>query len=197
MKNVVVINTGIANLASICAGLKRAGAEVKLSNVPEEVVSADYLVLPGVGTFAAGMQELRNSGLVEILRERVQENRPTLAVCVGLQLLLERSEESEGVLGLSLIPAKAKKFNSELRVPQLGWNRVEAGVECAFLESGYAYFANSYRLTEAPEGWSCAWADYGGAFVAAMEKGNILACQFHPELSGEWGVELLKRWLAC
>ncbi len=195
MRKVLVIKTGVANLASVVAGLRRAGAREYFSDDPGEVAAATHAVLPGVGAFAAGMEMLEKNGLVEPLQKRFAQNRPTLAVCLGLQLLCAASEEDPGVEGLGIIPEKVRRFPDCLRVPQLGWNMTEPTPGCALLQAGYAYFANSYRLCEQPPGWTASRADYGGSFVAAMERGSILACQFHPELSGPWGLGLLKRWL--
>ena len=103
--------------------------------------------------------------------------------------------ESPGVGGLGCLDARVAHFPAGVRAPQFGWNAVVAGRDCALLRDGYAYFANSYRLPAAPAGWATATADHGGAFVAAMERGSVLACQFHPELSGSYGAQLLARWL--
>jgi imidazoleglycerol phosphate synthase glutamine amidotransferase subunit HisH len=110
-------------------------------------------------------------------------------------LLAEGSEENPGVAGLGLLPAAITGFARGLRIPHLGWNRVRAGDGCSLLEDGAAYFANSYKLDRAPAGWSGAFTDHGGDFVAAIERGPVLACQFHPELSGPWGQALIERWL--
>lgn len=193
MEPVVVVRTGTANIASVVAGLARAGATAEVTTDPERVQGARRLVLPGVGAFGAGMQGL--GALADILRERVNAGRPTLAVCLGLQLLCEQSEESPGVAGLGVVPGRVERFPSTVKVPQLGWNRVHASAGCELLEGGYAYYANSYRLAEAPDGWSAATSIHGGRFVGAIERGAVLACQFHPELSGPWGVALLGRWL--
>lgn len=190
-----VVRTAVANLASVLAGLRRAGAAPQLTDDPTEVSAAPAVVLPGVGAFRAGMEQLQRSDLVGALRQRVLDGRPLLAVCLGLQLLCESSEEDPGVVGLGVVPAQVTRFPSTVRVPQLGWNRVDPQPGCQMLQAGYAYFANSYRLVDAPEGWSCARAEYGGPFVAAVERGPILACQFHPELSGRWGLALIDRWL--
>ncbi len=195
-EEVVVVRTGTANLASVLAGLERAGAVARVSEDPGDVDRAGMLVLPGVGTLAAAMAQLDEKGLTGPLRERLLAGRPTLAVCLGLQMLCETSEESEGVAGLGVVKARATRFEGNVAVPQLGWNRVAADAGCRLLDDGYAYFANSYKLDGAPDGWSAATSDHGGPFVAAMERGNVLACQFHPELSGRWGRDLLCRWLA-
>jgi imidazole glycerol phosphate synthase glutamine amidotransferase subunit len=194
--SVVVVRTGTANLASVLAGLRRAGSEPVLTEDPAVVDQAQRLVLPGVGSFGAAMARLGEHGLVDVLRARLRAGRPVLAVCVGLQLLCTSSEESPGVAGLGIVDRCASRFSGEVRVPQLGWNEVSPSSGCRLLNpGGHAYFANSFRLLDAPEGWEPAYAEHGDRFVAAFERGAQLACQFHPELSGPWGAELLKRWL--
>jgi len=195
--DVCIVRTGIANLASVLAGLRRAGARPRVTEKPAEVASAPAVVLPGVGAFGAGMQVLRENDLVAPLQQRIADGRPTLAVCLGLQLLLESSEESPGEKGLGVVPGQARRFTGDIRVPQLGWNRVQPEHEDGLLRTGHAYFANSYRLTEPPEGWRCARTEHGAPFVSAFERGPVLACQFHPELSARWGLELLGRWLTA
>lgn len=192
---VVIVPTGVANLASVQAGLRRAGAEPRLERDPDAVATADFAVLPGVGAFGAGMAELRAAGLDQALLERVRQGRPLLAVCLGMQLLCAASDESPGVLGLGVVRQSVEHFPAGVRAPQFGWNRILPGDGCRLLAEGYAYFANSYRLPSPPAGWSVAGAEHGGSFVAAMERDRVLACQFHPELSGALGIELLRRWL--
>ena len=194
---VLVVRTGTANLASVLAGLERAGASPCLTDDPQDAARADRVVLPGVGAFGIAMERLRARGVDAALAERIRAGRATLAVCLGFQLLAEGSEESPGVGGLGVVPGRVARFSDTVRVPQIGWNRVEAGPGCRFLSDGFAFYANSYRLREAPSGWNATTTDHGGPFVAAIERGAVLACQFHPELSGEWGLSLLKRWLAC
>jgi imidazole glycerol phosphate synthase glutamine amidotransferase subunit len=194
-QDVTIVETGVANIASLIAAFDKLGYRAGLTGEPAEIAAAERLVLPGVGAFGAGMAMLEESDLVEPLRERLAAGEPTLCICLGMQLLCESSEESPGVEGLGVVPAKIAKFPSEVRSPQFGWNEVVAGEECRVLRTGYAYFANSYRLAERPDGWDVATTDYGGEFVAAMERGDVVACQFHPEISGEWGLGLLRRWL--
>ncbi len=197
MREIAVIRTGTANLASVLAGLTRAKCDPVLIDDPASVISADYVVLPGVGTFSAVMDELTALGLVEAIRQRINEARPTMAICLGLQVLGSSSEESPGTQGLGVFDARALRFDNGLPVPQLGWNLIHPEADCRLLCEGYGYFANSYRLDEVPRGWAGAIADYGGPFVAAIERGPVLACQFHPELSGQWGAALIDRWLAA
>ncbi len=195
MGDVFIVDTGVANIASMLAALRRAGARPRLTTRPDEVAAAEYLVLPGVGAFRAGMEALRRHGLISPLRERLQAGRPTLAVCLGLQFLCQGSEEADGVAGLGIVDGVVERFDGEVRVPQPGWNRLEPAADSRLLEGGYAYFANSYRLRTPPTGWKVAQSDYSGPFVAAMERDGVLACQFHPELSGAFGRELIERWL--
>lgn len=192
---VTIVPTGTANLASVMAAFRRVGAEPKMNARPEDVETAQYVVLPGVGDFGTSMNALRESGCDVFLQNRFKEGKPTLSICVGLQLLCKKSEESYGVKGLNIVPLAVSRFSSSVRVPQIGWNRVEPENNCRFITTGHAYFANSYRLTAVPKGWKAAWSDHGGRFVAALEKEHMLACQFHPELSGKWGLQILDRWL--
>lgn len=194
-KKVYLVQTGTANVASVCAALRRASATPVFAQSAEEILRARFLVLPGVGAFGAAMKNLQSAGWVEPLRARFQVGRPTLAICLGLQLLAESSEESPGVTGLGVVPGVIERFSEPLRIPQFGWSPIQASSRASFLRSGYSYFANSFCMRKAPEGWDVAYADYGGAYIAAMERKGVLACQFHPELSGQWGHDLLTRWL--
>ncbi len=197
MSALVVIDTATANLASMVAALRRLDVEAAVSTCPERVRDADWVVLPGVGAFAAGMDRLQRCGLIQPLCERIESGRPTLAVCLGLQLLCAASEESPGLAGLGVLSQTARRFTParDLCVPQLGWNLVQPQQGCSLLRPGYAYYANSYRLEQIPSGWRGATSCHGGSFVAALQRAGVLACQFHPELSGAWGQALLKRWL--
>lgn len=192
---VAVVRTGTANLASVVASLERAGRRVQLTCDPELVAEAPLVVLPGVGSFGPVADGLRALALAAPLAERVRAGRPTLAICLGLQLLAAASEEDPGVPGLGVLAVTATCFPDTVRVPQLGWNRIVATAGCRLLRDGAAYFANSYRFEGIPDGWQGAISDHGGPFVAGVERGAVLGCQFHPELSGAWGQALIERWL--
>lgn len=208
MTRVHVIRTGVANLASVVAAFHRLGAETELTVDPEAVREAAFVMLPGVGAFAAGMAALggergREGALAKALISRFSSDRPTMAICLGLQLLAASSDESPGVEGLSIFETShVGRFSTvdsagrAMKVPQLGWNEVAPDAGARLVKAGFAYFANSYRLSEAPAGWVATRADYGGSFIAALERGPHLACQFHPELSGPWGQALMGRWLS-
>ena len=194
-QQVIIVQTGLANLASVSAAIKRVGVSPKITADYHEIRNAKFLVLPGVGAFGAGMKELQRLDLIPLIQKRIKENYPTLAICLGFQLLCEESEESPGVKGLGVIPLKVKRFSSKKRVPHMGWNQVIPKEKDFLIKKGFAYFANSYQITEIPSGWKGAYSKYGSTFISGLEKGNILGCQFHPELSGDWGQNLIKKWL--
>lgn len=193
--DVTIVPTGLANLASVVAALRRLDVETRLATSPEDIIGAGAVVMPGVGAFGAAVERIDAAGWREPLAARVLAGRATLAICLGMQLLFEESEENPGVAGLGVVPGAVTRLPDDVTVPQLGWNRVAVDAESRFVAPGWAYFANSYRIQSAPEGWNATTADYGGTIVSTIERGNVLACQFHPELSGEWGSALLQRWL--
>ena len=197
--SVTIIDTAVANIASMQAAWNRLGYRPVLTTDGNEVLDANLVVLPGVGAFASGMARLRELQLDSVLIQRSAENRPLLAVCLGLQLLCSESEEAPGVAGLGIIPKPVRRLPGIVPVPQLGWNQVVPspsadGGNSAKLTTGYAYFANSFCLSDAPDGWAYANTNYGFDFVSAAARGRILACQFHPELSGAWGLQTLREW---
>ncbi len=196
MRRVAIVQTGVANTASVVAAMRRCGAEPTVTDDTGAIAGATHVVLPGVGAFGAGMACLRATGLDRVLSERIAQGRPTLAVCLGLQLLCRSSEESPGVTGLGVLACDVGEFAPTVRVPQFGWNRVQGGAPGGVIETGYAYFANSFRIASAPPEWTPSTAEHGGRFVAALERGAVVGCQFHPELSGAWGLALVRRWLA-
>jgi imidazole glycerol-phosphate synthase subunit HisF len=195
MADVVIVDSGVANLASITSGFGRLGASVAVTRDPEAVRQAARVVLPGVGAFGAGLGALRASRLDEAIKDVVARGTPLLGICLGMQMLCDASDETPGVPGLGVIAGACCQLPDDVRVPHLGWNSVIA--ECdGLVATGVAAFANSYALPAAPTGWFPAWTTHGIPFVAALERDRTLACQFHPELSGAYGEALLERWLA-
>lgn len=211
--DIVVASTGAANLASVMAGLGRmlagTGGGVEISESPKRIVEADFAILPGVGAMGPAMKKLVASGIDGAFRERFMSGKPSAGICLGMQMFCAGSEESGGVAGMGLVPAMVRKFAVRLPLPQLGWNRVTPPGEGpgSHMESGWAYFANSYRVSESPAGFAVSTAVYGESFVAALEARDevgaggpetgpalLLLCQFHPELSGPWGISLFRRW---
>lgn len=194
-REVVIVRTGAANLASVAAGFRRLGVAPRFTESAGDVRDADYVVLPGVGALGPTRRHLETLGLVGPLQARARAGRPLFAVCLGLQMLLDSSEESREAAGLGVLAGRATRFPPDVRVPQLGWNSVTAPEEARFMVSGEYYFANSYRLKTPPSGVLPSYAEHGGPFVAAFERGALLACQFHPELSGRDGQAVMARWI--
>lgn len=194
-QEVFVVHTGTANIASVLAALTRVGAHAQLTHDPDVVRNASHVVLPGVGTLGAAMNALHDHQLVQPLCDRIAADLPTMAICVGMQLMCDGSEESPGAAGLKVVPGFVRRFPNTVRVPQMAWNDVYPSPECRFVKPGAAYFAQSYRLPDDPAGWHVSHAHHGGQYVASLERGNVLLCQFHPELSGAWGLDLISRWL--
>jgi imidazole glycerol phosphate synthase glutamine amidotransferase subunit len=195
VRKLTIVPTGTANTASVMAALNRLGASIEETATADDVAMSSGVVVPGVGAFGAAMAQIESMGLRQALYDRIEANRPTLAVCVGMQLLSGASEESPGAVGLQVLEERVSRFGDGVSVPQMGWNTVEPDPGARFVEPGWAYFANSYRFDKAPTGWVGSRSEHGGTFLSALEKGDVLACQFHPELSGEWGARLLERWL--
>ena len=199
--NVTIVDYGVGNLRSLRRGLERAGADVEVTDAPEEIADAEAVVLPGVGAFEECM---RNSAPFHDVLRDVAEDTPMLGICVGLQLLFTESDEGapdgETVDGLDLLPGRVERLPSrEVKVPHMGWNelRIERDHPLADgIEDGdYAYFVHSYcAATDEDAIASC---DYGFDFaaVAANEAGNVMGTQFHPEKSGETGLRILRNFV--
>src|SRR5437867_3848435 len=197
MTDVVIVDSGVANLASIASAFRRLDATVVVTGDEGVVQDAPRVVLPGVGAFGAGLGALRARRLDQAVTQAAARGTPLLGVCLGMQMLCEASEEAPGVPGLGVIPGICRRLPEDVRVPHLGWNVVTATGD-GLVATGVAAFANSFALREAPAGWVPAWTTHGVRFVAALEQSGerLLACQFHPELSGAYGAALLERWLA-
>lgn len=193
--DVVIVDSGVANFASVQAAFARLGAGSVVSSDVEVLRTAARLVIPGVGSFGSGVASLRSNGLDVPVKDACVSGKPVLAICLGLQMLAEGSEESPGVAGLGVLNGKCRRLPDEVRVPHLGWNSVMPDESCRMVSPMEASFANSYAMGSAPAGWSAAWTTHGAPFVAAIERGAVLGCQFHPELSGKAGTNLIERWL--
>ena len=196
MTDLVIVDSGVANLASIAGAFRRLGATIDVTADPVIVREGKRIVLPGVGAFGAGMTALEQNNLDRAIRDAVSSGTPLLGVCLGMQLLCEGSEEAPGRPGLGIIAGTCRLLPSDVRVPHLGWNSVMPEPGARFVTNGVAAFAHSYALRESSRGAIPAWATHGVPFVAALEHGSVLACQFHPELSGAYGAALLERWLS-
>jgi imidazole glycerol-phosphate synthase subunit HisH len=192
---VTIVPTGAANTASIMSALKRAGASPHLAEGVSDIPHAERIILPGVGNFGAAMDRLQKEGIINPLLKKFADDTPILAICLGMQLLFTSSDESPGVAGLSILNGNFVGFPSRSPKTHVGWNTVEPSEGTRLLHPGDAYFTHSYRLLELPDVTTVALTYYDTPFISAFEYGNILACQFHPELSGAWGLDVLRRWL--
>jgi len=203
---VVVFDYGSGNVHSAVKALERAGAEVTLTSDRAACLDADGLVVPGVGAFAAVMEALEAKGGREIIEKRLAGGRPVLGICVGLQVMFDRGvEHGVDTAGLGQWPGVVEKLQAE-RLPHMGWNTVEAPEGSrlfAGVERERFYFVHSYGVTDwlldPDESFSppkVTWASHGQRFVAAVENGALCATQFHPEKSGEAGLQLLRNWVA-
>lgn len=198
---ITLLDYGAGNVRSVRNAIRKLGCSVRDVQSPEDILTAEKLIFPGVGSFGLVMNRLRESGYIAPLRQRIAENKPFLGICVALQALYEGSEESPGVAGLGIIPGRIVRFAGQgLAVPQIGWNGIKL-VKQSPLLSDYRqeklYFVHSYhaQVSEETEEWTLALTDYGREFVSAVEKGNVSAFQFHPEKSGAAGLRILARYL--
>ncbi|MEE8115999.1 MAG: imidazole glycerol phosphate synthase subunit HisF [Gemmatimonadales bacterium] len=194
-RHVAIIDSGVANLAAVESALTALGVEYTITGDPATVLEASHAILPGVGRFSAGLETLRRNGLDEAVRAVHERGTPLLAVCLGMQMLGGGSDESPDTPGLGIVPGQFRRLPDSVRVPHLGWNQVRAD-EGSGLPSGTAAFANSFYLPEPPSGWSAARTTHGTTFVSMLGQGRTLACQFHPELSGPFGMGLIRDWLS-
>ena len=199
MKEVTIVDCGTGNISSVMNAMKKAGANPIVSSDPKKIGRAKAIILPGVGLFGYFMQELRARKLEEPVKKALEEDRKFLGICLGLQALFEESEESLGVKGLSVFKGKVVKFKKG-KVPQIGWNKIickkNASSRSIFFDS-YMYFVNSYYAAPEDRSIIAAMTDYYGNFTSAVSFKNITAVQFHPEKSGNFGLELLRKWLEC
>ena len=196
---ICIIDYGAGNIHSVKNALKYVGAECMLSANPEDILTADKVLLPGVGAFGDAMHALENAGLVNTVREVVSSGKPFLGICLGMQLLFEESEESPGVPGLGIYKGKIKRFSPDmgLKVPQIGWNDISVKKPDSIFapaDGRHVYFVHSFYLEAENPAIVAATAVYGREFHAAVADANVSACQFHPEKSGEAGLKILKKW---
>ena len=197
---VTIVDYNAGNLRSVQRACAKVGVETNLCRDPEKLLKAERAIFPGVGNAQAAMETLKETGLDEALCDLVQSGRPVLGICVGAQLILDRSEESE-VACLGLIRGSAQRFQlteQELKVPHIGWNGVSATQPHPLLaemdEDSDFYFVHSYYPNPASVDNVYATTDYGRPFCCALGKDNLFATQFHPEKSGRLGLELLHRF---
>ena len=197
---IAIIDYDAGNLKSVEKALLYLGQDVLVTRDREKILSADKVILPGVGNFGDAMEKLKGYGLEEVIRETARQGKPFLGICLGLQLLFERSTEAPGVEGLGILKGEILRIpdREDLKVPHIGWNslklqnqgRLFAGLE----EEPYVYFVHSYYLKAADPQIVKAVTEYGVRIDASVESGNVFACQFHPEKSSRTGLKILKNF---
>lgn len=202
---IAIIDYDAGNIKSVEHALEHLGAEAIITRDADTILNADGVILPGVGSFGDAMDKLNRYNLIDVIHEVVNREIPFLGICLGLQLLFEESEESEGVKGLGLLKGRIVRIPDEpgKKIPHIGWNDLTfpkgtAGTLFDQLpEHPYVYFVHSYYLNAA-EDIVTATTEYGTTRIeAAVQKGRIYACQFHPEKSSEVGMSILRQFLGC
>lgn len=199
-ETIALVDYGAGNLHSVHNALKAVGAQVCVTAKPEQVQTADRIVLPGVGSFKACAHGLNSiPGMVEVMSERVRDDgTPFLGICVGMQLLATRGLEHGATSGLDWVPGDVRLIEQDdltIKVPHMGWNDVSLAKEHAVLDAGEAYFLHSYHFAAKDPAHIAAVTDHGAEYVAAVALDNILGVQFHPEKSQAFGLSLLSRFL--
>ena len=196
---VAIIDYGVGNLFSLQCSLNKIGVEAVVTKDPQQIMSADRIILPGVGAFGDAAKKLKESGLVELITSQAQSGKPFLGICLGMQLLFEKGYEYGEHDGLGFLKgnvvALEGKIDSNLRIPHMGWNALDFKKESPLFkyinDGDYVYFVHSYYATDCEES-VLATSDYGIPVTATVGKGNIFGCQFHPEKSGDVGLNILK-----
>ena len=195
---IIVIDYDAGNTANVLRALAAIGAEARLSADPQEILAADGLILPGVGAFRTAMQELQKRDLIGPIQEAVSGGKPFLGICLGMQLLLEVGLENGQTSGLGFIPGVCRRIpdRAGLPVPHMGWNDLQIQQPSALtnrLQGEAVYFVHSY-YTDVDQEYLDATADYGFPVPAMIHKGSVFGCQFHPEKSGQVGLEILRNF---
>lgn len=198
---IAIIDYDAGNIRSVKKALLLLGQEVKITSDAKEIQTADKVILPGVGAFGDAMENLKSRGLDTVIHQVVEQGTPFLGICLGLQLLFERSDEAPGVDGLGILKGEIVRIPAAegLKIPHMGWNslhlshngRLFEGIK----EGSYVYFVHSYYLKAQDEKIVKASTKYGVNIHASVEKDNVFACQFHPEKSSEVGLQILKNFV--
>lgn len=198
---VAIIDYDAGNIKSVEKAVTLLGQDAVLTRNREEILSADHVILPGVGAFGDAMEKLHRYGLVAVIREAVEKRIPFLGICLGLQLMFESSEEAPDVEGLGLLPGRIVRIPEAegLKIPHIGWNSLtfpnQGRLFQGIAEGAYVYFVHSYYLKADDPQIVKAVTEYGTTIHASVERDNLFACQFHPEKSSETGLKILQNFL--
>ena len=196
-----IIDYDAGNIKSVENALRLLGEEVQVTDDKDKILSADKVILPGVGAFGDAMSHLQSCGLAQVVQQVAAEGIPLLGICLGLQLLFERSDEAPGVQGLGVLEGEVLRIPKQpgLKIPHMGWNSLKltnnGRLFAGLADDAYVYFVHSYYLKAKDAGIVTASTNYSVNIHASVEKGNIFACQFHPEKSGSVGLHILKNFI--
>ena len=199
---IAIIDYDAGNIKSVEKALQYIGEDTVISRDRDEILSADKVVLPGVGAFGDAMQKLKDYNLVNTIYDVVEQKTPFLGICLGLQLLFENSDETPGVSGLGILPGEIVRIPDKpgFKIPHIGWNSLQLSNDGRLFqgidEQSYVYFVHSYYLRAREESIVKASTEYVTHIHASVEKDNVFACQFHPEKSGDVGLSILKNFVA-
>ncbi|MDO4473705.1 MAG: imidazole glycerol phosphate synthase subunit HisH [Eubacteriales bacterium] len=200
---VAIIDYDAGNIKSVEKALHHLGQQVEITRDREKIMAADHVILPGVGAFGDAMEKLNQYDLVTVIHDVVKKGTPFLGICLGLQLLFERSDEAPGVEGLGVLEGEILRIPDAegLKIPHMGWNSLTfsgSGRLFKGIENGaYVYFVHSYYLKAKDDRIVTATTDYSTLIHASVEKGNVFACQFHPEKSSDVGLKILENFCDC
>ena len=194
---IAIIDYGMGNLRSVQKALEYLGFEARISDDAAVIEQASHVILPGVGAFCDAMKRLRDTGMDQALLRAAQAGKPVLGICLGMQMMFERSVENGSYEGLGLFPGTITRFaNETLKIPHMGWNTLSTR-SCPLFDADehpFVYFVHSYCMADVSDEWTVATCDYGQTFTAAICRGNVMATQFHPEKSGAAGLRMLRRF---
>ncbi|WML35251.1 imidazole glycerol phosphate synthase subunit HisH [Clostridium sp. OS1-26] len=197
-KKISIVDYGMGNLRSVEKAFEFIGAKAKITDNGEEIMSSSGILLPGVGAFPDAIENIKKLGLDKVLKEAVKNETPLMGICLGMQLLFEESEEVRITEGLGFLKGKIKKFEVDLKIPHMGWNDLIIDKPCEILEDveegSYVYFVHSFYAQIEEEGVLNAHSFYDIDTPAVVSKGNVFGLQFHPEKSGEPGMQMLKNF---
>lgn len=198
---IAIIDYDAGNIKSVEKALLYLGEKAEITRDKQKILNADKVILPGVGNFGDAMANIHKYELAPVIREVIDKKTPFLGICVGLQLLFERSDESDGVPGLGILEGEILRIpdTEGLKIPQIGWNDIKIDKLCPIFkdlpENPFVYFVHSYYLKARDESIVKATTEYGTLIHAAVQKDNVFACQFHPEKSSEIGLKILKNFI--
>jgi glutamine amidotransferase len=198
MQMIAIIDYDAGNIKSVEKAVKFLGFDCVTTRDKDVIDSADKLILPGVGAFGDAMEKLNSFGLVDVIKSNVEKNKPLLGICLGMQILFEEGDESPGVMGLGLLGGKIKRLPEKegFKIPHMGWNQIKVIDDNPLLkglDGKYVYFVHSYYCPKSKD--ASALTTYAGVeYVSVVRRGNVYATQFHPEKSGNVGLEILKNF---